>query len=67
MNIAAFQCYREHAGVKYEGNFVTERTREQLLKDYEGWEEEVTQLLQVCYDFFIYLHYGLVLIICPCL
>lgn len=49
VNIAAFRCEREKVGMKYEGETVAERTKEELLKEFEGWEDEVTQLLQVCF------------------
>ena len=48
INVAATHCFREKEGLKYEGKLVSERTKEELLRDYRGWEDEVTQLLQVC-------------------
>lgn len=51
VNLAAFHCFRNMAGTKHEGKYVDVRTTEQLVKEFEGWEEEAGQLLQVRYIF----------------
>lgn len=47
INVAAVQMNREKAGARHEGAFVTENVKEDLLKLYDGWEDEVKQLMQV--------------------
>ena len=49
LNVSALHAYRDKARTKYAGKLIVERTKEELAKDYEGWEDEVTQLLQVRY------------------
>ena len=47
VNVVAFCSWPDREGSTYDGKMVEERTQEELLKQYEGWEEEVQQLLQV--------------------
>ena len=43
--------------MKYEGETVAERTKEELLEEFERWEDEVTQLLQVCFTQVLIIYY----------
>ena len=47
INVVAFCSWPDKEGTVYEGKIVEERAQEELLKQYEGWEDEVQQLLQV--------------------
>ena len=47
INVVAFCSWPEKEGTKWTGNIVEQRTQEELLEHFEGWEEEVVQLLTV--------------------
>lgn len=47
INIVAFCSWPDRDGTVFEGKTVEERTQAELLEQYQGWEEEVQQLLQV--------------------
>ncbi|KAI5118815.1 hypothetical protein M0805_000203 [Coniferiporia weirii] len=46
INVVAFCSWPEKDGTIFEGKIVEECDKEELLKQYTGWEEEVQQLLQ---------------------
>ena len=48
INFVGFRTYAEKEGTRFDGMFMEERPREELLEHFEGWDEEVQQLLQVC-------------------
>ncbi|THH08560.1 hypothetical protein EW145_g2621 [Phellinidium pouzarii] len=52
MNVVAFCSWPDKVGTIFEGKTVEDRSKEELLELYAGWEEEVQKLLQVClYNF----------------
>ncbi|KAI5117342.1 hypothetical protein M0805_001947 [Coniferiporia weirii] len=46
INVVAMRSWPDKAGTVFEGNTVEPRSKEELLEQYVGWEEEVQQLLQ---------------------
>lgn len=46
VNVAAFCSWPEKEGTIHEGKEVEERSQEELIQLYEGWEPEVQQLVQ---------------------
>ena len=47
LSIAAFVSWPEKAGTVYEGKMSEEASKEELFQYFQGWEDEVRQLLQV--------------------
>ena len=47
LNVAALRMYAEKEGTPIEGDMIREVPHEELLSNFEGWEEEVRQLCQV--------------------
>lgn len=47
MNVSAGHTYPGKKGTPFEGQLVEERSTEELVQEYDGWEDEVKQLLQV--------------------
>ena len=56
VNLVAFVSWPDKVGTIYQGKMVEETSKEELFKHYEGWEEEVQQLLQVSRTHFLFYH-----------
>ncbi len=54
LNVAASITNPELEGTVYEGPWTTEVSREEVRREYVGWESEVEEVVQVCVVFPFY-------------
>lgn len=54
VNVVAFVSQPEKEGSFYDKPWVHDANKDTLYAEYEGWEDEVQQLLQVCVSCLIY-------------
>lgn len=53
VNVITFDSHNDKAGTTYEGPWVTECQKDELLECYDGWEPEVRTLLEVSESSFL--------------